>query len=86
MSTILFVIASLILNLFVFNAVAVTVVDPPRCTDFPNGCKCTTQNTSITDGISDEVRYDIFVVTVTCDNVGLTEVPDFTNHTRVETV
>ena len=83
MSTALFVITSLALNLFVVNAVAVR---PPGCADFPVGCTCTTQNRSTTDGITGEVSYGTFVVTLTCNDVGLTEVPDFTNHTRVETV
>ena len=82
MSITVIAVTSLILNLlFAFNAVA---VQPPKCSDFPVGCTCTTQNTSVTDGIKGEVTYGIFVVTVICDGIGLTEVPDFTNHTRVE--
>ena len=58
----------------------------PECTGFPNGCTCTTQNVSVGSTATEEVRYDTIVVTVKCNGVELTKVPDFSNHTSLETM
>ena len=61
-------------------------VRPVECASFPNGCTCTTRNASVGVTTEGEVRYDTIVVAITCNNIGLTEVPNFSNHTGVETM
>ena len=71
------------LNLLLFSVHHAAGADrPSECAGLPNGCMCTTQNVSV----AEEVRYDTIVVTVECNDVGLTEVPDFSNHTSLKTM
>ena len=75
----------LALNLLsVFNVNHAVDFKPSECAEFPNGCICTTQNVSVGSTATDEVRYASIIVTVKCNNVGLTEVPDFSNHTSLK--
>ena len=59
---------------------------PPECAGFPSGCICTTRNVSVGTTTTEEVRYDTIVVAVKCNGVGLTKVPDFSNHTSLDTM
>jgi len=59
-------------------------VDPPECANFPPGCRCTTQNISIGGVVKNEANKTRQVVaTVICNDLGLTEVPDFSEHIYV---
>ena len=71
----------LALNLFsVFNVNHAVDVRPPdrECSGFPDGCSCTTQNISVAGSI------ETVVDSVNCNSVGLTEIPDFSNHTSLK--
>lgn len=57
-----------------------------ECAGFPNGCTCTTQNVTVGTTTAEEITYDIVVVAVRCNSVGLTEVPDFSNYTSLSTM
>lgn len=77
----------LTLRFLLFSVHHAAVADgPPECASFPNGCICTTQNVSVGSTTTGEVRYYTIVVTVECNGVGLAEVPDFSNHTSLETM
>lgn len=59
---------------------------PEECASFPNGCTCTTRNVSVGITTEGELIYDTIVVAVKCNSIGLTEVPNFSDHTGMETM
>ena len=61
-------------------------VRPQECADFPSGCTCKTRNVSAGTTPEGETRYDTVVVSVKCDGIGLIEIPEFSNHTSVQTM
>jgi len=71
------------LTLSVVNSSDAVDARPIECAGFPNGCTCTTTNVSVGSSAAGELRYNTVVATVSCDGIGLTEVPDFSNHTNL---
>ena len=80
MSRTALVVTSFLLNLlFAIKTNHALNVRPPECAGFPSGCTCSTHNFSTGGGD----HNGVFVITITCNGIGLTEVPDFSNHTMV---